>query len=163
MRDKIFLLATVFCVALSIVSCKPTENNYRAAYDAAQGKRHIVDTDADILNSGKLEETEPEADKPKGFKVETRRSNNVEDDDVYMFVIARYGMSTNAEAHSAALREKGLASQAVSLGDEEWYVAAASFPDEESAQEFGKKYEASHPRETWIGLADPFILRLHGK
>lgn len=163
MRDKIFLLATLFGVALSMVSCKPTENNYRAAYDAAQGKRHSVDTDADILNSGKLEEPQPESDKPKQFKVETRRSNNVENDDVYLFVIARYGMSTNAEAHSAALRDKGFDAQAVSFGDDEWYVAAGSFPEEEPAQEFGRKYEASHPRETRIGLSAPFILRLHGK
>lgn len=158
MKRKIYFLVSVCALLLPLVSCKPTEKNYRAAYEAAKGKRETVDTDADILNSGRIDEPSSNEEKVREFKVETRHFNPGDDIADYMFVIARYGMSTNAEAHAASLRDKKLHAHAVTLGPEEWYVVAASFPDVEAAQEFGRKYESKHQSEKWIGLTEPFIL-----
>lgn len=160
MKMRNSYIAAICAVILLLVSgaCKPTEKNYKAAYDAARHKKEAVDVDADILNSGRLEDEPVKVDSVRAYRVETISVTPTDFPELYIFIVGKYKMATNAKAHVENLRKEGYDGIALLSADEDWYVGAGRFADEEAARRFGEEYEKKKNDSSYIGLTAPFIL-----
>ena len=164
---KITFLAATILSMLSFVACKPTESNYKAAYDAAQQKRQAAANDPDILlPSGGL----------KNLDGPTKR--DVNGDSVYVvkqhlkFVgglekvfhkwnvaVAAYKMPTNCSAHVSELFSKGFKAFSAENPEGKFYVIAGSFETLAEAAVFAKEYAYDKKASDFIGLpGEPLII-----
>ena len=155
---KILLVCGV--AAMVLAGCKPTEKNYRAAYDAAVGKRQAEQ--AALAADGLISEDAPRPMYMDGDTIYF--SNDIVKADHEMkavnVAVAMFKMSTNARSGAKALQEAGFdAFPAQAVGDK-WYVIAGTFEDLPAARTFIKDFAAKNPGYPYIGLNDhPAIIR----
>lgn len=151
-----------------LAGCKPTESNYREAYDAAMQKKKASARE-DVLPAGvKLQKVGAPAERKvdgENVKVINMRIKvaDVKDTSVapgrYNVAVAKYKLPTNAKAQTIDLRRDGVAGAFVARGaDGAFYVIASVFPDINQAADFAKKYGESHPQETIVGLEDGIVI-----
>ncbi len=166
MKRIIMGLAVVSLLAAA--GCKPTESNYKAAYDAAQKKRQAAAAvDAEMsLPAGALQ------------AVDAPRKRVVDGDSVYVVkqplkftgglevdvhrwnvAVACYKMPTNCAAQVSELFTKGYkAFSAESTGDR-FYVIAGSFETLHEAAGFARKYAEGKDASAFIGLpGEPVVI-----
>ncbi len=161
MKKIIFMIALASVV---LAGCKPTEKNYRAAYDAAISKRQSAE---DSLAADGLVST----DGP--------RSRNIDGKDYYFLTetikaaegyetlkdvnvaVAEFKMPTNARSGVEALREKGYDARLAQGVCDKWVVIAGSFDSIKEATELIDEFRRKNPSYPYIGLgADaPVIIR----
>ena len=96
---KIFFSALVLVMALA--SCKPTERNYKQAYDSALAKRQKAEAETMIPASGLLSDEGPQQRIVGGdtLYVSTERLRALSGDEPvspYNVAVAMYKMNTNA-------------------------------------------------------------------
>lgn len=147
--------------ALAFTGCKPTEKNYRAAYEAAIGKRE-AEKDA-IKSEGLISEDGPRAVYMDGdtlwFATETlRHDTRLKPINV---AVSRFKMSTNAESGAKALQQQGFDSYAVKAYGDKWFIIGGSFDSLDSAREFMTTFKKKNPTYPYIGLdGHPVIIRM---
>lgn len=154
-------------VAVAMTGCKPSEKNYRSAYDAAKAKREaavaesmvpatglmsddgtmlkIVDGDSLYVSRDRLriDPKKPADERPKPFSVG----------------VAMYRMHTNAEAAASDLKAKGYAAEAMQTTGDRWYVVAGGFPNLTEAKVFVTDFKKKNPKYPYVGLpGSPVIL-----
>ncbi len=138
--------------------CKPTEKNYKAAYDAAIAKRQAVDVDIDIPTEGLIVEGEPSRRSLQGHDVWYLVSplGTIADGSLapQAFSVATgcFKMPVNALDQARALREKKMAAFAVKGEQDRYYSVAGSFETLEEALVFYDEFMASNPSFTFVGL-----------
>ena len=127
---KTFLAATILSM-LSFVACKPTESNYKAAYDAAQQKRQAAANDPDILlPSGDLRIlTANETRRERRLRVCREAAPQVCRGLEKVFhkwnvAVAAYKMPTNCSAHVSELFSKGFKAFSAENPEGKFYVIA---------------------------------------
>lgn len=161
--------SSVIVMLLSgLVSCKPTEKNYQAAYDAARLKKEIANAKLheDVEGNVELQDTDgPKAIKSGnvtifvvrepmkyfcGTKDELRRFN---------VAVACYSMPTNCNAQVENLIKAGHKAFGVVTASKKYYVVAGSFATLKEAQAFSSKYSAAQKPEAFVGLqGHPLLL-----
>lgn len=143
------------------VACKPTEANYRSAYEAALGKRRQVDPDAEILYGGHTLMSSigaiPESEGVDTVMVLRIPVKVIEGDSLlrsnrYRVAIGMYKMGANAKAQSARLATPG--SGVVASGEEQYFTIVSSFARPDDARRGAAEYYRRHPEGPYIGL-DP--------
>lgn len=155
---------------LLLAACKPTEANYRSAYDAALAKRNSVDPDADILY-GNHKLASPLGAVPEVVGTDTILSLRAPatiinpsaeaEGNRYRTAVAFYRMERNAVDHARRLGLQGETGTAVAkLGDEKYLVIAHSAPSLAEGAAWTAAYMRSHPAGPWIGLTPPEPLLL---
>ena len=162
MKKYLFLFSLLLFL---LPSCKPTEKGYKAAYDAALGKREAVKADIDVdLPEGALQSVDgPQLKEVDGVKVYllNQRIRPVEEDktlpESYNVAIGTYKMNTNSKAQAQALKEEGY--DAFSAKDTEgmYYTIAGSFPTLSEAVKFYEKYKAGKDR-VYVGLPNAPVI-----
>lgn len=146
----------------TFVSCKPTEKNYQAAYDAARSKREAAAEDPDMalmLGGHQLDRSEggTAVSAVDGTKLPLKSTSLKFDEppvgtgDWYL-AVARYSMPTNARAQAGDLRAKGDTVSVASDLDSEWYVVAARTSTRTEAGDAAARFISSHPGFRFIGL-----------
>ena len=151
-----------FLIILSFVflmSCKPTEKGYKAAYDAALGKREAALADIDVnLPEGALQQVDgPQLKEIDGVKVYLLNQRIRPEEKgmklagPYNVAIGTYKMDTNCKAQVAALKEEGFDAFAAKDIDGMYYTIAGSFPELSEAVKFYQKYQSGKDR-VYIGL-----------
>lgn len=152
-----FILFAAFGI-IALSGCKPTENNYRAAYDAAKAKREAAEADAMIPATGLQSDDGTSLKIIDGDSVYVSRDRLRLDPalkDVfkaYNVVVGVYKMNTNAKAQAAALAEKGYAAHAVMTTGDRWYTLVGCFDALSEAQAFIKEFKKKNPGYPYIGL-----------
>lgn len=146
-------------------ACKPTENNYRQAYDAAKAKREAANADAMIPASGLLSDDGTSLKIVNGDSLYVSRDRlrlDPENPDIlkaYNVAVGVYKMNTNARAQAAALAEKGYDAHAVMTTGDRWYALAGGFSSLEDAQAFIKEFKKKNPGYPYIGIpGNPVII-----
>ncbi|RXE68476.1 hypothetical protein [Sangeribacter muris] len=158
---KILLLAAVAAIAL--VSCKPTERNYREAYDVAVGKREKVSES--LAADGLISE-----DAPRGKVVDgdtlyfvneiLRVDDGVSPLKQLNVAVAVFKMNTNARAGASMLSEKGYDARAARALEDKWYIIAGSFDSMDDTRAFIARFRKENPSYPYIGLGgNPVIIR----
>ena len=167
-RAIYFSLASAVMVPV-LCGCKPTEKNYRAAYDAALKKREMSVVD-------------PRAEGHRVISIDGPRTVNVGDRSYalitdflksadggkplanpearYRVAVGRYRMPTNARAQVDDLRSSGFKDAGLMLdGKDRYYVIAAGFDSLDEAAACVKKLKEKFPATTFVGLdGDPLIV-----
>ncbi len=155
------ILKYVVIVAFGMIvlnACKPTENNYRQAYDAAKAKRDAANAEAMIPASGLLSDDGTSLKMVNGDSLfvsrdRLRREPGVTDSlQHYIIGVGVFKMNTNAKAQAAALREKGYEAHALMTTGDRWYTVAGSAATIEGAQNFIKDFKRNNPGYPYIGL-----------
>ena len=162
MKNFLFIFAILLFL---LPSCKPTEKGYKAAYDAALGKREAVKADIDAdLPEGALQSVDgPQLKEVDGKKVYVlnQRIKPVEEGKSlpqnYNVAVGTYKMNTNSKAQAEALKEEGY--DAFSAKDTEgmFYTIIGSFPTLSEAVEFSEKYRSGEDR-VYVGLPNAPVI-----
>lgn len=154
------------------MGCKPTEANYRNAYDTAVQKKQKEATDPDIdLHGMKRDDvpnrvrigTDSAYVRHEALRVHTTGPQGPLHP--YCVVVGKYRMPTNAEAEAGALRSQGYNAFLIANSRSELYVVAEAFPDLKEAVAFLKKFMTANPGRPYVGLpGEPVIeVPLRGK
>lgn len=158
------LLLTGF---VSLTGCKPTEKNYKSAYDAAVAKRQAENSDPDLnLPAGGYQKIGAPVIKEIGGKdydylfVRAKPLNEGDEMHPYNVAVSVYKMPTNCQSQVRDLRDAGYAAFGVKTGDDRYYVIAGSYPTIEEAASAADAYAAKNKEAVYVGLgASPLILQ----
>lgn len=159
-----FAIAALAAVAL--VSCKPTERNYRAAYDVAVARRHAVEADVALLGDGHtvLQLDGPQQRETGGvsYYYESRMLRPEGEGAPaggagrYLVVIGSYRMSGNALSQAESLRaEKGARHADAYVardGEDRLYTVVGGYDTLEDAARGAEAFVRAHPGYTYVGL-----------
>lgn len=146
---------------LALTACKPTENNYQAAYDAAQRKREQVAADA-FQPAGKIM-TDDAPMRVIGndtipFRLATVKVVEGREPGRYAIVVARYRMDTNARAHYEGFSASPSA-LILATPEEEYFVAESSWESLPDAAADFRRITRDRKHPPFVGLPDgPFII-----
>ena len=155
---KLLPILFILSALLLSVGCKPTENNYRAAYDAAKKKRDQSNEEQMVPTTGLISDDGPSMKIIEGdtiFVTRDRLSRESGSEDVlkaYNVAVGVYKMNTNAKAQAQALSEKGYKAVAVRTTGDRWYTIAGSFDTLDEAREFIKQFRKKNQGYPYIGL-----------
>lgn len=162
---KIYFLPLFLLLVMLLPACKPTEANYKSAYDAALQKRNQKDPDEDILFGGHKQASPlGSVEQEVGGSVmqvlyapcTLINPDSIASSNHYRVAIARYRMEANALAHAERLSAEGEKGVAVAkLGDERFIVIAYSAPSLSEAGEWLAARIKSFPESKWIGMIPP--------
>ena len=164
---RIILPAAALLLILA-AGCKPTENNYKAAYDAAQQKRQASATDPDILlpAGGKLQQFDaPNKQVVDGDTYNVIKEHLKFEDGVehamhkWCVAVAVYKMPTNCAAQVSQLFTKGYKAFGAQNAKGQHYAIAGAFQTLKEAAAFAKEFKAKHKATDFVGLeGEPLII-----
>lgn len=166
MRKK-YLAIIALIIIIGIAGCKPTEKNYKAAYDAAVQKRQAAASDPDMnLPAGTLLQTDgPQLRVINGDSVyvlgeRLKFIDGVEHEKhKYSVAVAAYKMQTNCAAQVSDLFTKGYQAFGAQNPDGTFYVIAGSFKTLDEAASFCKSFATKEKKHIYSGLPSaPVIL-----
>lgn len=161
---KIYLIFSLL-FSLIFIGCKPTEKNYKSAYDAALGKRQaaMADMNPDIA-VGSFQSTDgPQLKVIDGVEIYLLNTRIKPCDDNskllgnYNVAVGTYKMSTNCRAQAQALREEGYSAFPAQEPDGMYFTIAASFSSLSEAVKFYKEYKKDKNR-VYVGLPDAPVI-----
>ena len=162
---KKYHLGICLLAALALTACKPTEKNYKAAYDAALGKREAAKAELGVnLPEGTLQSVDgPQLKEVNGVNVYVlnRRIRPVEEGAAlpasYNVAIGTYKMDTNCKAQVEALKAEGYEAFAAKDAEPMYYTIAASFPTLDEAVKFSEKYRKGKDR-VYVGFPNAPVI-----
>lgn len=148
------------------VGCKPTEKNYKAAYDAAQLKREQAAAEQMRPASGLLSDDGPTMRVVDGDTIFVSRErlrlpDGQRPEGEWGVAVAQYKMSTNANATVADLKAAGLPDAIYLKGPQgKHYALAALVATLDSARSVSAEFQRKFPDFPYIGLPGaPVIIR----
>ncbi len=153
----------------ALTSCKPTEKNYRSAYDVARQKREREDArrqelQKDMgLDEGVLQEVDGvRRASIGGAEVWATNASFSPADSLatYSVSVATFKMSSNAQAMAADLRAEGWRGSRAAIHDSHHYVIIGSDADSEAALTLMRSFEEKH--KEWQYVGQPGIMLIIG-
>lgn len=158
----------ILCVSLMtmiLAGCKPTEQGYKSAYDAALSKRRAAEAEQMLPSQGIQAIGGPQMRVIDGDSVYVDRQPIKVAEGVpgslgnYNVAISFFKMKTNAVSSADGLCEKGYDALPVQSARERWYVVAGKFDTLTEAVKFYRKFTEENPGFNYIGLPGaPVIL-----
>ncbi len=157
---------------MMLPGCKPTEANYRKAYDTAKQKKQkeVTDPDIDLHNLTREDlPTRVKVDNDSAYVRQEALRLHAQGPagplHPYCVAVGKYRMPTNAEADAEALRTQGYNAFLILNTRSEYYVVSGAFADLPSAVAFMRKYITANPDRPYVGLpGEPVIeVPLKGK
>lgn len=161
------LFGTLLSAIILLTGCKPTENNYKAAYEAARSKREAVDVDAGVLSGGhKIISTDgPKTHTVDGREVRYRVMVIKPEGDVditrmpYRVAVAQWSMPTNARSQAADLRQEGMNSFIAKDSKDRWWTIVGAYDTFDEAARAAIAFADTHPGFSYIGLdGEPLVI-----
>lgn len=163
---KTKLMVSAAMVALMFVGCKPTESNYKSAYDAALARREKAAAEQMRPATGILSDEGPalrvvEGDSLFVTNERLRLPGGERLPGRFAVAVDVFKMITNARAAAEALREKGYAGAREANGtDSRCYTLIATVATLDSARITVKEFRTGNPGYPYIGLPGaPVIIR----
>lgn len=154
---------------LLLTACKPTEKNYKNAYDAAYGAaQRKAEKEAESLSGGKLESLDgPQLEVvgsdsiPMGReRVKPYETQLPADGNKVGIAIARYKVPTNARRHLEDVKAEYPEAFVASDGGENYYVMVKRVASVPEALEPIRLYRLAHPADAYLGLGTPTLYTL---
>lgn len=165
------MLQGVFVLAIAaslLAGCKPTEKNYKLAYDKAMEKKHAGVTEEvyDMM----LQESLPRYMHTPGDSVRTFSeaiiwqytpvevdSGRKTDPAPYNLAVAKYSMLTNAKSHADNLAADGWKSCVFRNGEPVYYVVVKRSANLDSVAKAAHEYVRRYPTGT-VALHEPMAI-----
>lgn len=162
-----FVTIALATLPLCITSCKPTEKNYRTAYEAALAKREAATRDDDFDVSRMVRDDLPRRERVGYDSVFVRREAlTVYGSEPKGFLLcnvalAYFKMRSNAEAMAQRLRdEDGLDAFLLQDKREGLYVIGASFASLPEAVKWMREFASAHHDFVYVGLPDEPVIEI---
>lgn len=162
---KTYKFLICFLSVISLVGCKPTEKGYKAAYDAALGKRQAATESLDLgLPEGALMQVDgPQLKEIDGVNVYLQSDRIKPCDETqslpgnYNVAVGSYKMITNCDSQCKDLRGEGYEAFPASDSEGNYYSIIFST---DSLQEAVKCYEQYQKRtdKSFIGLPNAPVI-----
>lgn len=165
MKNKkiIGIVGLVGLAACLLPACKPTESNYKAAYDKAAEAAERRNREMNTGTDGKILES---MDAPRiqvidgdtvmvsaaRMRVFEESEQSVNTNKNIGVAVARYTMPTNARRHVEELRKEYPEALIVTDGDGNFYVVTGRYESLPEAASQIKRYRANHAKDSTIGL-----------
>lgn len=149
----ILLVATL----VGLVSCRPTEEAYRKAYEIAQSKRALEEDDP-YTGMVMVREGDPVWKVVDGDSLLYVRQPlmRLEGDSLhfkpYNVAVAQYKMKTTANAHAERLRAQGYNSRVFQNAGQYYITVAAQLDSVSEVIPFMRRYMKEHPRDIYTGF-----------
>lgn len=162
---SIAFIICLSCFLAMFSSCKPTEKNYRAAYDAAIAKREKANAENMLPASGLLTVDGPRLHVVGGDTLYVMNEHlKAYPDSIhlkeYNVAVAMFKMRTNASALASRLSTEKHAFFVAQGSEDKWYTIAGSFESLDAAIETGIDFKKQHPEYNYISLPGaPVIIR----
>lgn len=163
-------LFTAFCGLMILCSCKPSVDNYKAAYDLAVQRQHegLTDELYDKMyqeSLPRLQDVNGDSVRVKSLRLVRQYIPSAADSAIvvsspqdYNVAVAKYKMLTNARAHADRLANgKFKLSHVLRTVDSDYYVIIYPATTLQEAAQVVKKFKDSG--EKTIGIPEPYILR----
>ena len=155
------IIKILICVAvgaLAFVACKPTEKNYREAYDAAVAKRQKAAEEQMRPATGLMSDEGPQMRVLNGDTLFVthemlRHLDGTRIQGRWALAVGMYKMDTNAKASADDLAQANFpeATAVRSTGDR-YYTVAAFAQTLDSIQKLSLKFKAAYPNYPYVGL-----------
>lgn len=165
MKKQTYLFVSAALVALTFIGCKPTENNYKAAYDAALARRQEAAAEQMRPVTGLLSDDGPQLRVVDGdsvyiLKERLRTPDGARPDGKWAVAVGVYKMDTNAKAAAEAIRKEGFRQAGVvNAPGGRHYTVAALTQTLDSARIVSKVFRMALPDYPFIGLpASPVLI-----
>lgn len=168
MNNKRLLYCGLLLAGLMFLpACKPTEKNYKSAYDAAVAKRQAESNDPDLnLPAGgyqRIGDPQKKTVNGKSYGYLFSRVKPLTDGvsmQPYNVAVAVYKMPTNCEAQVNDLLSVGYQSFGAKTGDDRYYVIIGSYASIDAAAAAIDAYMAKFKDAVYVGLdGAPLILQ----
>lgn len=168
----VYCLSGLFALFLILATgCKPTEQNYKAAYDKAyDAAQKKIESETESIDGVKMESLNgPRVEVVEGDTVlvapgRTRPFETTLDKSKGRMgiAVAHYKMPTNARKHSADLNAEYPESMVAYDGSENYYVVLSVVPSLKDAAPIIKEFKAKHPDFRYIGLPEgPRVIHIY--
>lgn len=165
MKRIIFIYLTLLSGML-FFGCKPTEKNYKAAYDAAKARREATVSEHGIGGFLQNDETlsirvvEGDSVWVSHERVGLRdaEGNPVKTEPVYGVGVAVFRMPTNAVALKDDLLKRGYEASLATDGRDKWFVVSGLYSELGEAAKEARRFRDLNPSFIFVGLPSPVIL-----
>lgn len=164
LRNKRICKVALAAVILGgmVTGCKPTEKNYREAYDVAIAKKQKATEE--LESEGLISADAPRSKVVDGdtlyFKsavLQVRPGEGKLRD--YNIAVDEFKMPTNARSGAEALKDKDFGSFAAKSTGGRWYVIAGTAESLSEAASIIRRFRTLYPAYPYIGLGRPVIIR----
>lgn len=170
MKSSLKLLSVVVAIyaALSLTCCKPTEKNYKLAYDKAMEKaRQGITEDeyqwmlAESLPRYMHGETDSVRAFPEGiiwqYTPEAVDSGRKTKPASFNLAVAKYSMLANAKAHADRLAGDGWPSHIFRTGEPVYYVVVKMSDNIDTVAQAAHNYMARYPKGV-VAMHEPMAI-----
>lgn len=151
-------------VALMFVGCKPTEANYKKAYDAALAKREKVAQEQMRPATGLMSDYGPQLRVVDGDTIYVvnemlRFEDGIKPSGRWAVAVGLFKMDTNAKASASDLRELGFPEAVMGRAQGDKYYTLAAFASTlDSIRVCSKQFEEKFPEYPYVGLPGKPVL-----
>ncbi|MDE6297579.1 MAG: SPOR domain-containing protein, partial [Muribaculaceae bacterium] len=151
-------ILAISLIALTLTACKPTEENYKKAYDAAKAKRELANAEAMMPTTGLLSDDGISLKVVDGDSIFVSHERLRVDPELkselktYSVAVGVYKMNTNAKAQANSLKQEGYKAFASQTTGERWYTILGSFDKLEEAKKLIFEFKKKNPDYPYIGL-----------
>lgn len=155
-------------LALMLVGCKPTEKNYRNAYEIAMNKKKAVADDYG-LEVGELQSVEGARKQAVGEDfvwilpdmVKPQQDDKKGGEGQLAVVVSKFNMGANAKSQAAALASEWPDAVVCIDGRDHFFVSIARCNELSEALDIIKEFQAAHPDYPFVGLdGHPCVVRI---
>lgn len=167
-NTNFFVEVIAVVLLLSFGGCKPTEKNYKSAYDSALAKRQAAEADLQVPAGERIIlEGEPV---PRAFGSDTVYCLTVRVAPItdgsrsagkYALAVGCFKMPANALDQARALRDAGEESFAVRAQDSRFYTLCGDYDSMEDAYAAYRLWKTKRPDYPSVGLPGITILENH--
>ena len=157
-KSVIYIAIGVGILVSALTSCKPTESNYRAAYDAAKAKREAAVKEQMLPASGMLSDDGPQLRVVNGDSIYVLRERLRYPDSRplpgrWALAVGVYKMDTNAEGNVESLRHAGYPEAFVANGPgDKHYAVTDCYATLDSARVASRQFKLGHTGYPYVGL-----------
>lgn len=157
---KLQLTIAAITLIFILPACKPTEKNYKAAYDAAIAKLQKENSDPLLNAQGAIRDGAPLIRLVDGDTVWIRREHLLAEApdtlpiEPFNVAVAAYKMAANAASQVEVLRQEGYKALCLRTPANSFYVIAGSLTTLREAATFIKEYKKRHPDIPFVGLPE---------
>lgn len=159
------------CAASLFVACKPTEKNYKMAYDRAKEKARqgLTDAEYEMMTLNELPGyMHSPTDSVRAFTEgliwqytpAAVDSGRKADPAAFNLAVGKYTMLTNAKAHADRLASDGWRSRIFRTGGAVYYVVVKMSNNLDTVAQAARDYVARYPHGT-VALHEPMAIIPH--
>lgn len=158
MKRSIWGILIILIAIFTLMGCKPTEKNYKSAYDAARLKREKAAKEQMRPATGLLSDDGPQMRVVNGDTIfvlqeRLRALDGSRLPHQWMLGVGMFKMDTNAKASADRLRSEGYPDATAVKGyDSKYYTVAATAASLDSIIIVSKKFKKDYPEYPYIGL-----------